>query len=583
MAPVPMAAPTDRRKAYERRWTNLVTERTTWVTHWRDLSRHILPRNGRFFIGDRNKSGRERYNAIYDNTATRSMRVLSAGMMAGVTSPARPWFRLTTPDPDLSNRFAVRAWLDDVVQRMQRVFAKSNLYRALHQAYEELSTFGTACMLVLPDFDNVIHCYPVTAGEYCLQQDWKGRITSFYRNFEKTVGEVVDEFGYENCSKAVRDQHDQRNFESPVQLLHVIEKRKDSERTYGSPAAKDMPWRSCYLEVGGDEDLLLREGGYERLPVLAPRWQVAGGDVYGTSPGMEALGDIRQLQHEQLEKGRAIAYKARPPLQVPTTMANRDNEMFPGGISYYEPGQLLPFDQVSPNGGVRNAFEVNLEIDHLLADIQDVRVRIQRAFYEDLFLMLANAGPNTRMTATEVAERHEEKLLMLGPVLERLHNELLQPLIDITFDEMLKVGAIPPPPQELYGVDLSVEFVSILAQAQRAIGSNSIDRFIGNAMQIASVKPEVLDKINFDKWADNYSRMLGVDTELLFDDDVVKGMREARGRAQAAMDQAKQMQQVAAASRDLAATPTGAGQRNAYTDMQQQLSGPGLGAPGGGY
>jgi hypothetical protein len=292
---------------------------------------------------------------------------------------------------------------------------------------------------------------------------------------------------------------------------------------------------------------------------------------------MEALGDIRQLQQEQLRKGQAIDYKTKPPLQVPTSMKDRDVESYPGGMSYYEPGQLLPFDQVTPTGGIRSAFEVNLELDHLLMDIQDVRGRIQRAFYEDLFLMLANAGNHSRMTATEVAERHEEKLLMLGPVLERLHNELLQPLIDLTFDEMLRGGLIPPPPEQLYGMDLTVEFVSILAQAQRAIGTNSVDRFMGNIMQIAQVRPDVLDKVNFDKWVDSYSQMLGVDTELLVDDEAVSALRNARGKAQAAEQQAALMQQQARSARDLAAAPTN--QQNALTDVMSQLTG--YGGPGG--
>ena len=561
-----------KRKAYLQRAGALKTERSSWVAHWSDITQHLLPRSGRFSISDRNRTGRDRYNKILDNTATRSLRVLEAGMMAGATSPARPWFRLSTSDPALSERYQIRAWLDDVVERMQSVFSKSNVYRALHQAYGELGAFGTTAILVLPDFDNVIHCYPLTCGEYCLQQDYKGKITTVYREFQKTVAEVVKEFGIENCSEAVKsaflsgDGH-----ENPVDILHVIEPRADRDRDLTSPLAEDMPWRSCYLELGADDGKVLRESGFTRFPVLAPRWSVNGGDVYGTSPGMEALGDIRQLQHEQLRKGQGIDYKTKPPLQVPTSMKDRDSDGFPGGVNYYEPGALLSYDQVGANGGIRTAFEVNLELDHLLLDIQDVRVRIKQAFYEDLFLMLSNAGPNTRMTATEVAERHEEKLLMLGPVLERLHNELLSPLIDITFERMLEAGIIPPPPEELYGVDLSVEFVSILAQAQRAIGSNSVDRFMGNVMQLAQVKPDILDKINFDKWVDRYSRMLGVDTEMIVDDDTVAALRQARAQAQAAAEQVKMQREMAATTKDLAASPTGG--NTALTDVMKTLTG----------
>jgi hypothetical protein len=577
MTTLSMQTKPDRRTAYMRRNGALKTERSTWITHWSDVTKHILPRNGRFFVSDRNRTGRELYNKIYDNTGTRALRVLGAGMMAGATSPARPWFRLSTPDPDLSELYSVREWLDDVVERMQRVFAKSNVYRALHQAYEELGAFGTAAVLVLPDFDNVIHCYPLTCGEYSLQQNYKGQIVAVYREFQKTVGETVKEFGYENCSIAVQQMFNSGDLENTVDILHVIEPRSDRERDLRSPLAKDMPFKSCYLELGGEENKLLRESGFKRFPLLAPRWAVAGGDVYGTSPGMEALGDVRQLQQEQLRKGQAIDFKTKPPLQVPTSLKDRDGEMLPGGVSYFEPGSLLAYDQVSPNGGIRSAFEVTLELDHLLMDIQDVRVRIKQAFYEDLFLMLANAGTDTRMTATEVAERHEEKLLMLGPTLERLHNELLQPLIDITFDEMFEAGLIPPPPPELYGVDLSVEFVSILAQAQRAIGSNSVDRFMGNIVALSQVKPDILDKINFDKYVDRYSRMLGIDTDLIVDDDTVRALREARGRAEAAAAQAQLQQQQAATVKDLAASPIG--QPTALSAVAQQ---PGIATPPGG-
>jgi len=159
-----------------------------------------------------------------------------------------------------------------------------------------------------------------------------------------------------------------------------------------------------------------------------------------------------------------------------------------------------------------------------------------------LFLMLANAT-DTRMTATEVAERHEEKLLMLGPVLERLHNELLDPLIDNTFNRMIEANLIPPAPEELQGQDLSVEFVSMLAQAQRAIGTNSVDRYVNNLGMVAQMKPDVLDKFDSDVWADSYADMLGVDPKLVVAGEQVARIREERAAAQQAMAQQEAQQQ----------------------------------------
>ena len=564
MRPYNFSKVRDRREAFIARHGALKNERSSWITHWSDISKHILPRNGRFFITDRNRTGSDRYNKIYDNTATRALRTLGAGMQAGATNPARPWFKLTVADPDLGDYHPVRQWLDDVVDRMQRVFARSNTYRALHQMYEELGAFGTSVSIVLPDFHNVVHHYPVVCGQYAVQQDYQGKIVSCYREFEKTIGETVKEFGLENCSVVVKDQWKSRQLENLVRILHVIEPRADQERDPSNLSPKHLPFKSCYLELGGDADKLLRESGYKRFPVVAPRWSIAGGDVYGTSPGMEALGDVRQLQQEQLRKGQGIDYMVRPPLQVPSQLKDRESELFPGGLNYVDPGTLLPFDQVTPSGGVRSAFEVGLDLSHLLADIQDVRERIRSSFYADLFLMLAMAGPNTRMTATEVAERHEEKLLALGPVLERLHNELLQPLIDITFDNMLEAGMLPPPPDELAGQDLTIEFVSILAQAQRAVGSNSVDRFMGNVAQLSQIKPDMLDKVNFDKWVDHYANILGVETDIIVDDENVLALRKARAEAEAAQAQIAAAREQAAAAKDMASVKTD--ERNAVTD-----------------
>lgn len=540
------------------RWGHMKSERASWFGHWQEISTYLLPRNGRYFVQDRNKGAR-RHNNIYDNTGTRALRTLGAGMMAGATSPARPWFRLGTADPDLNNHPPVKLWLDDVTRRMQSVFTRSNTYRTLHGMYEELGGFGTSSSIVLGDYKNIIHHYPSTPGEFAVATDYQGRVNTIYREFEKTVHELVGEFGYKNCSNTVQKLFDRGSLDTWITVVHAIEPRAD--RDHRKMDALNMEWGSYCFELGCDQNKYLRVGGYKNFPGLVPRWNVVGGDIYGNSPGMEALGDIKQLQHEQLRKAQAIDFKTKPPLQVPNSMKNRDVETLPGGISFVD----------AAGNGIRTAFEVNLDLSHLLEDIRDVRGRVNGAFYADLFLMLANAS-DTRMTATEVAERHEEKLLMLGPVLERLHNELLDPLIDSTFARMVEAGIVPPAPPELQGMDLSVEFVSMLAQAQRAIGTNSVDRFVGNLGQVAQIKPEVLDKFDGDAWVESYSEMLGVDPRMIVAGKDVAVIREQRAKAEAAMAQGEQMKQSSETAKNLAQSPTGQDQ-NALMDMLNQYSG----------
>ena len=538
------------------RWGHLRSERATWWSHWQEITTYLLPRNGRYFQQDRNK-GHRRHNSIYDNTGTRALRTLGAGMMAGATSPARPWFRLGTADPELNSYGPVKLWLADVTQRMQLVFQKSNTYRTLHGIYEELGAFGTAGSIILPDSQNAIHHYPVTIGEYAIATDYQGRVNTLYREFQKTVGEVVREFGYNKCSTSVKNLYDRGTLDSWITLVHAIEPRDDRDRDYKKKDNMNMPFKSCYFETGSDGDQVLRESGFKEFPAVVPRWGVAGGDIYGNSPGMESLGDIKQLQHEQLRKAQGIDYQTKPPLQVPSYMKNRDVDSLPGGVTFIDGAQ----------GKIETAFNVNLNLDHLLRDIQDVRGRINSSFYADLFLMLANAT-DTRMTATEVAERHEEKLLMLGPVLERLHNELLDPLIDITFDRMVEAGLVPPAPEELQGMELNVEFVSMLAQAQRAIGTNSVDRYVNSMGMVAQMKPDVLDKFDSDAWADGYADMLGVDPSLIVAGPQVAKIRQARAQAQQAAAQQEAQNQAAENMSKLGKVDAG----NAM-DMINQFSG----------
>lgn len=551
--------PLDTRRQYVKRWAALQSERASFMSHWKEISDVLIPRSGRFFVQDRNR-GEKRHNAIYDSTGTRALRVLAAGMMSGMTSPARPWFRLDTPDQDLMKFQPVKLWLSQCTRIMQTVFQKSNTYRTLHSHYQELGAFGTCAGLVLPDFENIIHHFPLTTGEYAIATNWKGEVNTLYREFDKTVAEVVGEFGIDNCSSRVQTAYGRGEYDTWITLLHIIEPRLD--RDVRMKDSKNMPWRSVYLEQGHNDAKFLRESGFSRFPSLAARWDLSGGDIYGNSPGMEALGDIKGLQLKQLRKAEGIDYQTRPPLQAPSSLQNRDVDALPGGITYY--------DASGPSQGIRSMFNVELRQDMLLADIQDGRRLIQEAFSSDLFLMLSNTT-DSRKTATEVAELHEEKMLMLGPTVERLSNEMLNPLVDTTFARLVSTGVLPPPPQEMHGQQLNVEYTSILAQAQRAIATNGVDRFVGNLGQIAAFKPDILDKFNADAWADQYADMLGVDPELIMADDKVAIIRSDRAKAQQAAQQAAMANSASQTAKNLGQTPTNGG--NAASDVMNLFSG----------
>ena len=545
------------RKQCGKRWEALKAERSSWMPHWQEISEVLLPRAGRFLVTENNK-GDKRHRAILDNSGTRALRTLAGGMMAGMTSPARPWFRLTTKNPKLDESYEVKKWLGKVTSLMQMVFNQSNVYRALQMAYEELGAFGTTAVIVLDDYDSVIHCMPLTIGEFALATDSRGNVNTIYREFRMTVAATVEEFGYENVSRSVKRLYDKGALDKWVTIINGIEPRL--KRDHSRVDNKNMPFRSVYFEANGERDKVLRETGFRQFPALAARWNVTGGDIYGTGPGMEALGDLRQLQQEQFYKSKGIAQQADPAVVAPSDFRNQEENLVPGGIIYA--------DNVQQMQAVRAAYEVPLNLNYLLQDIQDVRQRINEAFYKDIFMMIAGTNPSARMTATEIAERHEEKMLMLGPVLERLNAEMNDRLISMTFDRMVRVGMLPPIPDELQGIELNVEFVSILAQAQRAVATNSIDRFTNNLGVLVAIKPDLADKFNADYWADSYADLLGIDPQLIVPGKEVALIREQRAQQQAQMNQVAMAKEMAGVAKDL-----GAAQAQAPTPPMSALDG----------
>ena len=547
--------------SYNKRLEALRSERSSFIPLYRELSDYHLAHRGRFLTSDRNK-GYKRNTKQINNISRLASRTLASGMMSGITSPARPWFRLGTGDKNLDDIQAVKLWLHEVQQVMYKVFSQSNTYNALHQLYSELGVFGTAAMGVYQDFENVIWCKPYTVGSYMLGLNSQNTADTFYREYEVSVGQCIKQFGEENVSQSVLEQWNKGNSEAWVKIVHAIEPNDD--RDGNSPLASQKAWRSVYYEAknGTKEgtEKFLRESGFDDFPVLAPRWDVTAEDVYATDcPGITGLGDTKALQLAERRKYQALDKIVNPPLQGPSSMKNKLN----GGV--VGPNDVIWHDQSGE--GLRSIYDYRPDINAINQEIGNVENRVQRAFYEDLFLMLAQTD-RRQITAREVAEKHEEKLLMLGPVLERLHTELLDPLIDRTFNILQRNGVLPEPPPELQNKDLNVEYVSVLAQAQRLVATGAVDRLVGFTSQVAQVWPEARHKVNASRAIDEYAESLGVDPSMIRSDEEVNAM------AQAEAQQAAQAQAMVAAQQgaDMAktASETSVSEDNALGAVMQR-------------
>ncbi len=499
----------------------LEQERETFEPHWRELSDFIIPRGSRFLTSEANRGDR-RNNKIVDPTATMANRTLSSGMMSGITSPARPWFKLATPDPEMMDYGPVKLWLETVQNRMNDMFNKSNLYQSLPLVYSSLGTFATGAMAVLEDEEDVIRTMPFPVGSYYIANSPRLSVDTSFRKFSMTVRQLVREFGLNSVSSSTKSSFDNGNYEKWVDVVHAV--YPNMNRETGKMNAKNKAFRSVYFEVGGDNDKVLRESGYDEFPIMAPRWEVNGEDVYGSScPGMIALGQVKALQLEQRRKAQQIDKQTNPPMIGPTSLKTQRVSLLPGDITYV--------DQVTGAEGLRPAYQVNPNLGDLLGDIQDTRQLINSAYFVDLFMMLQNV--NTRSMPVEaVIEMKEEKLLMLGPVLERLNDEFLDPLIDRAFSMMARKNMLPDPPQEMQGMPLRIEYISVMAQAQKAIGLSSLERFVGFVGNLASAKPEALDKLDVDQAIDNYAVMSGVSPTVVVPQEQAQQTRNDRAQQQ---------------------------------------------------
>lgn len=542
---------------YRKRFISLKTERSSWDQHWRDISDYFLPRRSRFFTTDANRGTKRNDKILHEGPAIAASR-LGAGLMAGVTSPARPWFKLTTPEPSMLEGADVRAWLYATEERMREIFHRSNIYNALAQVDEDLGAFGTAAMHVDEDPREVLRAYVYPIGSYCLTTSPRGDVNGLMRESRMKAQQLVKKFGEERAfkaSEAIKTAHDRRDYRTMFEVLHVVEPNPSSNGT-------GMSYRSAWMLSAGT-NVFLADGGYYEFPCMAPRWGVTGEDVYGYGPGMHALPSARALQKLQSRMLRIVDKMSDPPMVATGRMQGGKPTLLPGDVTYVPIGEGGAFQPAY----VPDARAMQSLREEIIAHEQ----RINQTMYADLLLMLHYQGPQQRMTAREVEERHEEKILQLGPVMERLEDELLKPLIDRTFGVMYRRRLLPEPiPEALQGMELRVEFVSVLAQAQKLLATRVLDQYAATAMQVAQINPATLDKTDWDQLLDEYGNSLGVPPSIIASDEVVEKIRAQRAEQERMMRMAE-MAKGAEQGANAMNTMTDVAEKN--PDAVQQIAG----------
>ncbi len=520
--------------------SDLTRDRSSWLAHWRELGEYTAPRRGRFLGQGDHNDGRKRNEKILNSNPIAYLNTVAAGLADGLTPRRKRWFRLIVPDPELAADGAVQRWLYVLEDRMWQVLQRSNLYNAFGLMYQDLPRFGTACMVIDEDPEAVCHAHVIPPGSYALGNDARGRVRYFYREFQMTVAQMVEQFGLGALSQQVQQLAREKKWNTWRPIFHLI-----APNTFDGAGAEDLPllpYVSLTWEAGNPERKFARASGYRVFPVIAPRWQVEGEDVYGGCPGMDALGDIKMLQLMERDKLELIALLNKPPMGAPISLRSQPRSLMPGTWTFYDSTQE---HRAAP------LFQSSGSLQEMGAEIRAVEARIKTILKADMFTVLT--GSERQITAFEAERLIQEGLQQVGPTVERLMTEMLDPTIDRVFDIMDWYNLVPPPPEILQGRPLRVEYVSNLANYYRRQEVGDTQLWLSITRDLADMDPTALDVLDTEATVRGLAERYAVPPNYTRTREQVEERAAARAEREALLEGASAAKPMADAAEKLAA------------------------------
>ena len=531
--PASSGANLSRRERLEKRFQSVKALREPYDQDYAEIERLCLPSRSAFLSSTQLK--RRANTSKQDTAGIIAGRTLVHGMATGLSSPSRPWFKLRTTDPELNEFQPVKEWLFDTERKIYNHFSSTNYYDAAKIAYSELAHMGFACTLAVEhsEYGAVYHAFD--HGEVWIQEDDGLRVSSLFYRPVYTVDQMVRKFPWNRLSDKVRDAYDKGNIAQLVECMCVIEKNDD--RDASKLDSSNKPWRSTWWEVNNpDKTSTLKEGGFDSKPFTAPRWETTGSEIYSSaSPGFNALPDLRELEFNARRKGRALDMMVRPPVFLPAGLQQQALSLDPGSLNFINEMQGK-VDVIRPDPNVMTV---------MADDIERITRRVNQLFYADLWMTVTEMEGIQPRNQQELMYRNEEKLTQLGPVVDRVNIEKLEVDIDRAFDMLERRRVLLPPPPELAGKPLLIDFVSILAQAQLATSNSSIERAAQFVGYLSGLFPDAALKFDAEQAVDEFAKNSNTSPKIIRSDEIVAELKEQMARKEAA-DRAMQMAPAAA-------------------------------------
>ena len=496
-----------------------------------DIQKFVCPWRGRFLSGDSEQEDRgELYDdsSIHNTAIFQALNTAAAGIKSGISPSSGKWFGISSEDEKLSELGAPAHWLSHVEKLFYTIFQRSNIYGSLHEIYTEEIAFGTGNGIGVPDYENVIRMRPFSFGECRVGHDHRRVVNAFTRRFYMNAGQLVSQFGKENVGNRVREAYAAGRLETKF-LCRLLVEPNDDRANIKDALGRD--YRAIYWIEGAEANEILGVRGFGEFPLISGAWESVGGQVYGIGPGHMNLRNAKRLQKLEEDSLQQLALHTKPPLY--SDAANTDTliNAGPWGVTRGNDGAA------TTKSGIRPLYEVRPNTQELEYKIERTEKAIRDGFYNNVFLMISNSV-DAQKTATEVARMMEEKYSVLGPVIER-SQAMLGQLIKLTFAYAQDAGLIPEAPPELQGSELKIEYVSILARAQKIAGLQAISETMAFVGQASELWPEARHKFDALQAIDEVAQVNGSPPSVIRSDDEVDALMEAERQQQAAAQAAQ--------------------------------------------
>jgi hypothetical protein len=521
---MPFEKPEERAKRYKETYKELNDAFAEWAAKGETIRDYLIPWRG-VFEGDQPNQGDRKGLKILDPAGSQALKNYSAGIQAGLSSPARPWFKFRLTNPQARESAAGKQWAPLVEEIMYGVFQTTNFYTSSHIVYEEEGGFGTGNLITDEDPDTGLPVFKVqTYGTYRMSKNDKDIVDTHYSKIEMTARQIREKFP-NNIPNDVENATDNQYFT----VLRVIE--PNSEQDPNKIDNLSMLFTHAYMMFDGET--MLSISGFRENPIAAPTLYENAANVYGYGLGEEYLGHIKELQQNTKMLMKANQKMIDPPLIAPSGLKGElKNINIPGVV--VTSNNLIADDIIKP------VVLIKPDLGEMRQRVALIHSQLHTGFFNHLFQTLDQA---VEKTAFEVGILKEEKRLLVGPMIGRQMKQFLQPVLERTFNMLLRNGIIPPPPEELEGVSAEFEFISTLAQAQRAIGAQGLFEYLGFVAEVSKFDPSAIDKVNTDETIDLYADMKSVPPGAVNSDEAVSAIRQQRAEAQAEAKKQAEAQQ----------------------------------------